>query len=444
MSGVSRAIDGVEVTFDDPNLVANAGLLVVATLASRLGLEALINRTVRLVDRVGGSRPGRKVLTVVHTIVAGGSHIDHADMLRAGATQAVLPFRVMAPSTLGTFLRAFTFGHVRQLDRVIGETIRRAWSMGAGPGSERLVVDVDSTICEVVGKQKQGAGYGYTKRFGYHPILATRADTGEVLHARMRKGQANTQRGAKRFLEELIARVRRAGATGEIVCRFDSGFWSGDTIATLGRLGVRYTMAVRTGNTAVSKAIAKIVETAWVDIDYTPDGEAQVAECVYASGRGRQRSERRLIVRRTRLTDTTQAAFWPDWRHHAFLTDLDGDTVTLDKFHRHHAVVELAIRDLKEGAGLEHIPSGQFFANAAWLCCAVLAHNLIRWTASLGDITPADQLTVARTIRTRLIALPGRLVNRSGTRTLRLPTRWPWADNFHHALTRLRAIPRLT
>jgi hypothetical protein len=348
VSGVSRAIDRIEVTFDDPNLVANAGLVVVATLASRLGLESLINRTMRLVGRVGGARPGRKVLTLVHTIVAGGSHIDHADLLRAGATQRVLPFRVMAPSTLGTFLRSFTFGHVRQLDAVIGETLRRAWQQGAGPGSERLVVDVDSTICEVVGKQKQGAGYGYTHVLGYHPILATRAQTGEVLHARMRKGQANTQRGARRFIEELIARVRRAGATGEITMRFDSGFWSKDTIATLGRLGVRYTMAIHTGNAAVSKTIATIDETAWVDIDDTPDGQAQVAECTYR--------DRRLVVRRTRLADTTQAALWPDWRHHAFLTDLNDDAVTLDLFHRQHAVVELAIRDLKEGAGLEHCP----------------------------------------------------------------------------------------
>jgi len=435
VSGVSRTIDPIEVTFDDPNLVANAGLLVVATLVSRLGLEGLINRTVRLVGRVGGARPGRKILTLVHTIVAGGSHIDHADVLRAGATQRVLPFRVMAPSTLGTFLRAFTFGHVRQLDAVIAESLRRAWALGAGPGNTRLVMDVDSTICEVVGKNKQGAGYGYTHVLGYHPILATRADTGEVLHARMRKGQANTSRGARRFIEELIARVRRAGATGELVVRVDSGFWSKDTIATLGRLGVRYTMAVRTGNTAITKVIAAIDETAWVDIDYTPDGRAQVAECTY---RGR-----RLIVRRTRLTDTTQA-LWPEWRHHAFLTDLNDDTVTIDKFHRQHAVVELAIRDLKEGAGLEHCPSGQFFANAAWLACAVLAHNLIRWTVRLGDIHPDDQLTVARTIRTRLIALPGRLVNRSGQHTLRLPTRWPWADQFLTALTRLRAIPQLT
>jgi hypothetical protein len=425
----------VEVTFDDENLVANAGLVLPATLMVRLGLEALVNRTVRLSGRVGGARPGRKVLSLVATILVGGSHIDHADVLRAGATQRVLPFRVMAPSTLGTFLRAFTFGHVRQLDVVIGETISRAWSMGAGPGGERLVVDVDSTITEVVGKHKQGAGYGYTKRFGYHPILATRADTGEVLHARMRKGAAHTQRGAKRFVEELIARVRRAGATGEIVCRFDSGFWSGATIATLGRLGVRYTMAVRTNTKGIAAAIAAIDKTTWVDIDYTPDGEAQVAECVYQG--------RRLVARRTRLTDTTQAALWPDWRHHAFLTDLDGDTVTLDKFHRHHAVVELAIRDLKEGAGLEHVPSGQFFANAAWLACGVLAHNLIRWSADLGGITPDGELTVARTIRTRLIALPGRLVNRSGRHTLRLPARWPWADSFLTALARLRAVPQL-
>jgi Transposase DDE domain group 1 len=436
VSGVSHAIDPIEVTFDDPNLVANAGLLVVATLASRLGLERLINRSVRLVGRLGGARPGRKILTLVHTIVAGGSHIDHADMLRAGATQRVLPFRVMAPSTLGTFLRSFTFGHVRQLDAVIAETLRRAWTLGAGPGNGRLVMDLDSTICEVHGKHKQGAGYGYTHVLGYHPILATRADTGEVLHARMRKGQANTKRGARRFIEELVARVRRAGATGEVVCRFDAGFWSNDTIATLGRLDVRYTMAIHTGNAAVSKVIATIDETAWVDINYTPDGHAQVAECRY--------KDQRLVVRRTRLTDTNQAALWPDWRHHAFLTDLADDTSTIDQFHRQHAVVELAIRDLKEGAGLEHCPSGKFFANAAWLACAVLAHNLIRWSANLGDVHPDDQLTVARTIRTRLIALPGRIVNRSGQHTLRLPTRWPWADQFLTALTRLRAIPQLT
>ena len=436
MSRVSHAIDRFRVTFDDENLVANAGLLLVGTLAVRLELEALVNSMLGLSGRVGGSRPGRKVMSLVHAIVAGGSHIDHADVLRCGGTEAVLPFRVMAPSTLGTFLRAFTFGHVRQLEAVVGETLRRAWSMGAGPGSSRLVIDVDSTICEVAGKAKQGAAFGYTKVLGYHPLLATRADTGEVLHARMRKGSANTQRGAGRFVDELVARVRRAGAVGEIVMRFDSGFWSNDTIASLGRLNVRYTMAVRANHKGPAKAIAGIDEEAWVDIDYTPDGQAQVAECTY--------NGRRLIVRRTRLTDRRQARLWPDWRHFGFLTDLVGDAVTLDAFHRQHAVVELAIRDLKEGAGMDHVPSGNFSANSAWLQCAVLATNLIRWTATIGETGAVDQLTVARTVRTRLIALPGRLVNRAGTMTLRGPLNWPWAEWFNRRLDRLRALEPLT
>lgn len=441
MSPVSRGIDRIETLFDEGTLVANAGLLLVATVSDRLGLEALINATVRLTGRVGGALPGRKILTLVHAMVAGASHIDHTDMLRAGSTGTVLGHAVMAPSTLGTFLRAFTFGHLRQLDRVIAETIRRAWAAGAGPGDGQLVVDIDSTIAAVHGHHKQGASYGYTHELGYHPILATRADTGEVLHARMRKGSANTQRGTRRFVEELVARVRRAGATGELVMRFDSGYWSNDTISVLGRLNVRYTMAVRTGTKAVAAAIAGIAESAWVDIDYTCDGVAQVAECEYATGSGKRRVTRRLVVRRTRLTDTAQAKLWPDWRHHGFLTDLPGDAVTLDAFHRRHAVVELTIRDLKEGAGLEHIPSGYFFANGAWLACAVLAHNLTRWTARLGGIAARNQLVVARTIRTRLISMPGRLVNRAGTPTLRLPTDWPWADTFTTTLANLRLLP---
>ncbi|MBW3645577.1 MAG: hypothetical protein KY441_08745 [Actinobacteria bacterium] len=140
MKRVSRGIDRIQVTFDDEHLVANAGLLLVATLATRLGIEELIDATVRLVGRIGGALPGRKVLTLVHAIVAGGSHIDHADVLRAGATQAVLGHRIMAPSTLGTFLRAFTFGHVRQFEAVVGKVLSRAWAAGAGPGSDRLVV----------------------------------------------------------------------------------------------------------------------------------------------------------------------------------------------------------------------------------------------------------------------------------------------------------------
>jgi hypothetical protein len=420
------------VTFDEPNLVANAGLVLVGTLVLRLELERLVDASVRLVGRVGGARPGRKVLTLVHAMVAGASHIDHADVLRSGATQRVLPHRVMAPSTVGTFLRAFTFGHVRQLEAVVGEALRRAWAAGAGPGAAPLVVDVDSTVCEVEGRAKQGAAFGYTKVLGYHPILATRSDTGEVLHARLRKGSANTARGARRFVEELVARLRRAGASGPLVMRFDSGFWSNDTIAVLDRLGVGYTMAVRTTTAAVADAIAAIAEEAWVDIDYPEGGQAQVAECTYKG--------RRLVVRRTRLTEPAQAALWPQWRHFGFLTDLAGDAVVVDAFHRHHAVVELAIRDLKEGAGLDHVPSGRFGANGAWLQCAVLAHNLIRWSVTLGDVGPVGQLTVARTVRTRLIAMPARLVNRAGTITLRAPLGWPWAAWFTRRLECLRAL----
>jgi hypothetical protein len=199
-------------------------------------------------------------------------------------------------------------------------------------------------------------------------------------------------------------------------------------------------MAVRAGHKSIAAAIASIDDTAWVDIDYTPGGQAQVAECGYTTGTGTRRVTRRLIVRRTRLTDTAQQRLFPDWRHHAFLTDLTGDAVEVDRFHRHHAVVELAIRDLKEGAGLEHVPSGNFHANSAWLQTAVLAHNLIRWTATLGGVRIDDELTVARTLRTRLVAIPGRLVNRAGRTILRLPTRWPWADTFTAALNTLRLL----
>ncbi len=441
MSGVSRGIDRIEVTFDDPNLVANAGLIVPGTLMQRLGLEALVNQAVRLVGVVGGAMPGRKVCTLVTAMLAGGSHIDHADVLRAGATRGVLPFRVMAPSTLGTFLRAFTFGHVRQLDGVIAETIRRAWQLGAGPSDDTMIIDMDSTICEVHGHHKHGVAYGYTKKLGYHPLLATRAETGEVLHARMRKG--SSQRGHKRFVEELIARVRRAGATAALCLRADSGFWSHELIDTLRRLNVGWSITV-TINQTIRAAIAAIDDDAWTPIVYPDAGEAAVAECTYVTGTGRHQRSYRLIVRRSRLADPAQQALWPDWRHHAFVTSSTTDTVTADQHHRAHATVELAIRDLKAGAGMNHCPSGFFPANAAWLACAVLAHNLFRWTAQLGGIAHLDDLTVAATQRTHLIALPGRLVNRHGTPTLRLPLNWPWASAFTAALGGIRNLPLVT
>ena len=436
MSTSSRNIDRIDALFDDPNSVSNAGLILAATLIKRLGLEALINQWVRLDGRVGGARPGRKVLTMVCAIVAGGTHIDHVDVVRAGATQRVLPFRVMAPSTIGTFLRAFTFGHVRQLDAVADRVLQRVWSLGAGPSGDALVIDVDSTIAEVYGKQKQGAAYGYTRVLGYHPLLATRAGTGEILHARMRKGSAGSARGVVRFVDELLARVRRAGADGQITLRADSGFWSWKLVDALNRLDVLWSITV-SQHQAIRAAIATIPETAWVDIDYTLGGKAQVAETDYTTGTGRRERTVRLVVRRTRLTGR-QAQLFPDWRHHAFITNTDLDAVAADQFHRNHAIVELAIRDLKEGAGLEHCPSGHYSANAAWLACAVLAHNLTRWTTILGHDGPAMN---TRTVRTRLIALAATLVNRSGTPTLRLPLNWPWADQFTATLNALRALP---
>jgi Transposase DDE domain group 1 len=225
--------------------------------------------------------------------------------------------------------------------------------------------------------------------------------------------------------------VRRAGARSELVIRFDSGFWSNTTISTLERLDVGYTMGVKMVKPVVA-VVSAIDESAWTPIAYTPDGEAAVAECDY---RGR-----RLIVRRTRLVGRAQT-LWPEWRHFGFVTDLGGDPVDLDAFHRNHATVELAIRDLKEGAGLSHVPSGNFSANAAWLVCAVIAHNLIRWTAKLGEITQEGQLVVARTVRTSILSVPGRLVCRSGRPTLRAPLEWPWARAFERAITLLRALP---
>jgi hypothetical protein len=444
VSPSSRGLDRVAVTFDEPTLVADAGLIVPATLMVRLGLEQLVNQLVRLVGRVGGALPGPKVLTVVTAILAGATHIDHADRLRAGATGRVLPFRVMAPSTLGTFLRAFTFGHIRQFDAVIAETIRRAWSLGVGPGPSAMTIDLDSTIIEVHGDKKQGAAYGYTKVLGYHPLLATRADTGEVLHARLRKG--SSQRGTKRFCEELVARVRRAGAKGALTLRADAGFFSWDLITTLTRLGVTWSITVHQ-NKSVHQAISAIPEDCWTDITYPDGGQAQVAETIYVTGGGTtKRAQRRvrLVVRRTRLTDPIQTQLWPNWRHHAFVTNLGLPAVEADKFHREHATVELAIRDLKEGSGLEHCPSGRFFANAAWLACAVLAHNLTRWSARLGALHPDDQLTVTFSIRSQVFAVPGRLVNRAGQLLLRLPERWPWEQRFTRALDRLRALPLVT
>lgn len=427
----SHDLDRTQITFDDDHAVANAGLLMTATLAERLGLEGLVDDMVELGQRTGSARPGRKVLTLVQSIAVGGDSIDDAAVLRTGSTEEILPHRVMAPSTLGTFLRAFTFGHVRQLDRVAEAALRRAWASGAGPVDEPMTIDLDSTVCEVHGHHKGGATYGHTRVLGYHPLLATRAETGEVLHARQRTGKAHSARGVARFFSETVARIRRAGASGALTVRADSAFWSASFIEQCRRLHVAFSITVRQ-TSQVKGAIAAIPEDRWVPIEYTPGGEAAVAETIYGG--------HRLIVRRTRLLGP-QAELWPDWRYHAFVTDREGTTLDLDVEHRQHAVMELAIRDLKEGAGLNHAPSGKFFANAAWLVVACLAHNLLRWVAVLGF--EIEGLVVAKTVRRRFITLPGRLTRSARRFRLHLPARWPWRDQFTSALRRLRALPLL-
>src|SRR5438128_5778361 len=182
-------------------------------------------------------------MTLIYAMALGADCIDDCDVLRSGRLSVLLG-RVAAPSTLGTFLRAFTFGHVRQLDRLLGEALRRAWRAGAGPGAGRLTVDVDSFIGEVHGHAKQGAGFGYTRQRGYHPLLATRAETGEVLHVRLRKGSAASPRGVLRFVEELIARLGRAGASGPKLLRADNAFWNNKLIARLERAGWSYSISV--------------------------------------------------------------------------------------------------------------------------------------------------------------------------------------------------------
>jgi len=423
------SLDLVGVAFDDRRSVADAGLILPGTLAARFGLERLIDRCVCLGDRPGAFRPGRKVMTLISAILAGADSIDDCDLLRSGATGKVLGHRVMAPSTLGTFLRAFTFGHVRQLDRVLSEALARAWGVGAGPGEGRLTIDVDSFVGEVHGALKQGAAYGYTKLLGYHPLLASRADTGEVLHVRNRKGSANTQRGVMRFTQELIARVRRAGADGEILVRADSGFWNTKLFQWLDGEGIAYSIGVKLQK-HVREAIEQVEPDAWAALaDYPDTGEAQIAETTLGS--------ERLIVRRVR-TFAAQAELYPDWRHFAFATNRAEAIETVEAEHRDHAIVETHIADLKDGA-LAHFPSGDYSANSAWCVIACLAHNLARWSAIIG--LPDQPRRAARTFRRRYLRMPGRLTRSARQWTLHLPKRWPWQEAFAAALARIRAIP---
>jgi hypothetical protein len=438
----SHSLDRVETAFDGTQLVADAGLLLPATLAQHLGLRELVDEHLDLGAKPGRANVGEKLLTLVLSALAGGDCIDDADALRAGGTERILGFTIKAASTLGTFLRSFRWGHVRQLDRVSRELLARAWAAGAGPGSSSLTIDLDSTICETYGLKKDGARHHtYTHVRGYHPLLAVAAGTGDVLMARLREGRANTARGAAHFLHETITRVRYAGASGELTVRADSGFYASEVVKVCRARKVRFSITIRQ-HASVHRLIEAIPDDAWTPIPYWIDGGADVAETRYTPFASEKNAVPvRLIVRRVKPTPGSQLALLTLYDFHAFITDRDGETLALEADHRRHAEIENAIRDLKYGVALNHLPSGKFGANGAWLAVQVIAHNLARWTARIGL---GEGIVTTKTLRRRLFGMVGRLTRSARRLTLHLPTRWPWAVEFGAALARLRAIPLVT
>ena len=297
----SEQPDRIHVAFDDHRLVANAGLLLAVTLAQHLGLGELVDNHVDLGDAPGRANPGDKMLTLVASALAGGDCIDDADVLRTGRTAGALGCVVKAPSTLGTFLRSFRWGHVRQLDRVSRKLLARAWAAGAGPGDAPFTIDLDSTICETYGLAKEGArDHGYTGQRGYHPLLAVAAGTGDVLMARLRKGRANTARGAAHFLRETVGRVRHGGARGQLTVRADSGFYTHDVVAVCRKTKVRFSITVRL-HQSLRNIIEAIPEQDWTPIPYWMEGAADVAETSYTPFDSEpDAAPVRLIVRRVK------------------------------------------------------------------------------------------------------------------------------------------------
>ena len=432
-------LDRIHITFDDHRLVNNAGLLLPATLALHLGLSQLVDRRLDLGRAPGRANTGDKMMTLVASALAGGDCIDDADALRAGGTACTLGSVVKAPSTLGAFLRSFRWGHVRQLDWVSRELLARAWQAGAGPGDAPFTIDLDSTICETYGLAKEGARHhGYTGARGYHPLLAVAAGTGDVLMSRLREGRANTACGAAHFLRETVGRVRYAGASGQITLRADSGFYTHAVVAVCRKLDVRFSITIRQ-HKSLRNLIEAIPEAAWTPIPYWMDGAAAVAETTYTPFQSEpDAAPVRLIVRRVQPTPGSQLALFATYSYHGFITDRDGETLELEADHRRHAEIENAIRDLKYGVGLNHMPSGRFAANGAWLAVQVMSHNLARWTARIGL---GEQIVTTKTLRRRFFSLAGRLTRSARRLTLHLPQRWPWETQFSRALARLRALP---
>ena len=430
--------DRIQITFDDRRLVANAGLLLPVTLAQHLGLRELVDHHLDLGNAPGRANPGDKMLTLVASALAGGDCIDDADVLRTGGTAQTLGCVVKAPSTLGTFLRSFRgprppigSGQPRAAGTGLvgwGRTRRRA--IHHRPGFDDLR--------DIRSGQGGGARHGYTGKRGYHPLLAVAAGTGDVLMARLREGRANTARGAAHFLRETVGRVRYAGARGQLTVRADSGFYTHAIVAACRRMDVRFSITVRQ-HARLRSLIEAIPEQDWTPIPYWMEGAAAVAETSYTPFQSKpDAAPVRLIVRRVKPTPGSQLALFATYSYHGFITDREGETLALEADHRRHAEIENAIRDLKYGVGLNHLPSGRFPANAAWLAVQVIAHNLARWTARIGLGEP---VVTTKTLRRRFFSMAGRLTRSARRLTLHLPQRWPWEAQFSGALARFRALP---
>ena len=431
--------DRIRIVFDDHRLVANAGLLLPATLARHLGLRELVDHHLDLGGAPGRANTGDKLMTLVASAMA-----------RATASTTLMccaPGDGLHPGRHGQgsihpghpSCAASRWGHVRQLDRVSRELLARAWAAGAGPGDAPFTIDLDSTICETYGLAKEGARHhGYTGKRGYHPLLAIAAGTGDVLMSRLREGRANTARGAAHFLRETVGQVRYAGANGRLTLRADSGFYTHGVVSVCRKMDVRFSITIRQ-HKSLHNLIEAIPEDAWTPIPYWMDGAADVAETTCTPFQSEpDAAPVRLIVRRVKPTPGSQLALFATYSYHGFITDRDGEMLELEADHRRHAEIENAIRDLKHGVGLNHLPSGRFAANAAWLAVQVMAHNIARWTARIGL---GEQVVTTKTLRRRFFSLAGRITRSARRLTLHLPQRWPWEAQFDRALARLRALP---
>ena len=436
--------DRIQITFDDRRLVANAGLLLPVTLAQHLGLRELVDHHLDLGNAPGRANAGDKMLTLVASALAGGDCIDDADVLRTGGNRPDPGLRSQGAIHPGDVPAQLPVGPRPPIGSGVSrELLARAWSAGAGPGDGPFTIDLDSTICETYGLAKEGArDHGYTGKRGYHPLLAVAAGTGDVLMARLREGRANTARGAAHFLRETVGRVRYAGARGQLTVRADSGFYTHAIVAACRRMDVRFSITVRQ-SASLRSLIEAIPEQDWTPIPYWMEGAADVAETSYTPFQSKpDAAPVRLIVRRVKPTPGSQLALFATYSYHGFITDREGETLELEADHRRHAEIENAIRDLKYGVGLNHLPSGRFPANGAWLAVQVIAHNLARWTARIGL---GEQIVTTKTLRRRFFSMAGPWpegLTRSARRlTLHLPQRWPWETQFSGALARFRALP---